>query len=161
MKKNIFIVILLLSTAFTHAQRITLPVFLKWESNNSADCKNVILTKDSIILAVKNKCVGEGILANWRPLISVNNEQLNFSLPTGAMIQMTITYKFKPAGADVFSFYGSYDPESDKSDIAFSRNLQMKNKEKSLPAANEYTITTFLINFSSEVDNLYGMHLQL
>ena len=152
-KETLFTVLLPFMFLNVFAQKTPLPPFLKWQTNNSADCKNVSLTKDSITLAVKNKCMSEGILANWRPSISLNEEQLHFSVSAGAMIQLTITYKFKPAGTDVLSFYGSYDPESDNSDIAFSRNLQMKSNEKNLPASNTYTTATLLINFGAESDN--------
>jgi hypothetical protein len=44
----------------------------------------------------------------------------------------------------------SIDPESDNSDIAFSRLLQMKCGEKSLSEAGGYTKAVLLVNFSSE-----------
>ena len=143
---------LLFITSAIHAQTIVLPPFLRWETNNAPGCKNVFVTKDSITMAVKNKCVSEGVLANWRPSAGVSNEQLHFSVPANRTVQLTVTYKFKSQGADVLSFYGTFDPESDKSDIAFSRALQIKTGEKSLPEAGGYTKAVLLVNFSSESD---------
>jgi hypothetical protein len=153
MKKKILFAALLFTAAATHAQTVSLPPFLKWETNNSPGCKNVSLTKDSMVLAVKNKCMSEGLLANWRPSVNVSAEKLHFAVPAGAAVQLTITYKFKSIDSDVLSFYGSFDPESDNSDIAFSRSLQMKDNEKSLPASDGYTKAVLLINFSNETDN--------
>lgn len=153
MKNKFFFLVLLLAATTVHAQIVTLPPFLKWETNNSSDCKNVWLTKDSMLLAVKNKCKSEGVLADWRPSVNVSNDNLHFTVPAGDGIQLSITYKFKPVGSDVLSFYGSYDPESDNSDIAFSRSLQLKDNEKNLPAADGYTTAILLVNFSSETDN--------
>jgi hypothetical protein len=53
----------------------------------------------------------------------------------------------------VFSFYGSFDPESDNSDIAFSWALKLENGDDSnLPPSSNYTKATLLINFSNESD---------
>lgn len=153
MKKNISLVLLLLIATAIQAQRLTLPLFLKWETNNSPGCKNVTLTKDSMILVVKNKCLSEGVLANWRPSVNVSSDQLKFSAPAGVMIALTITYKFKPVGLDVLSFYGSFDPESDNSDIAFSRYLQLPGTEKTLAESDGYTKAVLKINFSNDNDN--------
>jgi len=140
-----------LALAFcSNAQK--LPAFLKWSNNNSPDCKNVFVTKDSIVLVVKNKCRSEGILTNWRPLAGVD-EVPNFSIPSGAQLRLTITYKFLSVGNDVFSFYGTFDPASDNSDIAFSRSLQSPGATNSeLPLATTYTKAVLLINFSNESD---------
>lgn len=150
MKKTIVLSACLLLALCCNAQK--LPSFIKWSTNNSPDCKNVFVTKDSIVLAVKNKCRSEGILANWRPLTGVD-EGLNFSMPAGAGVELTITYKYQPAGNDVFGFYGSFDPESDNSDIAFSRSFQLPGSTNSnLPAAAAYTKAVLRINFSNESD---------
>jgi hypothetical protein len=136
-----------------HAQTVPLPPFLKWETNNAPGCKNVFITKDSMVLVVKNKCMSEGILANWRPSVNVSAEKLHFAVPVGSAVQLTITYKFKSVSGDVFSFYGSYDPESDNSNIAFSRSIQMKDNIKSFPESDGYTKAVLLVNFGSESDN--------
>ncbi len=153
MKKNFLTLVVLLSATLLQAQRIALPPFLKWGTNNAPGCKNVMLSKDSMVLPVKNKCMSEGLLANWRPAVNIDGDRLPLSVPAGAMLQLTITYKFKPVGNDVLSFYGSYDPESDNSDVAFSRNLQMKSNDKNLPAAAVYTKAVLLINFGAESDS--------
>jgi len=153
MKHKIFFALFFLASTFMQAQTVMLPPFLKWETNNSPGCKNVFLTKDSMVLVVKNKCVSEGVLANWRPAVNVSAEKLHFAVPVGATVQLTITYKFKSVSGDIFSFYGSYDPESDNSDIAFSRSIQMNGDDKSLPESAGYTTAVLLVNFSSESDH--------
>ncbi|MEO7049969.1 MAG: hypothetical protein ABI091_31985 [Ferruginibacter sp.] len=152
-KRFLFFCFLLSSIAIQAQTTVPLPPFLKWQTNSSPGCKNVWVTKDSIVLAVKNKCVTEGTLTNWRPNAGVTADMLNFKVPAGTGIQLTITYKFKPVGNDVLSFYGSYDPESDNSDIAFSRSLRMKDKTVTLTATDEYKKAVFLVNFSEENDN--------
>jgi hypothetical protein len=152
MKSKFWLAALLFITSAIHAQTIALPPFLRWETNNAPGCKNVFITKDSMLMVVKNKCVSEGILANWRPSVSVNNDKLHFALPANGAIQLTIIYKFNPAGGDVLSFYGTFDPESDNSDIAFSRSLQMKSGETTLAASGGYTTAVLLVNFSNESD---------
>ena len=150
MKKLTALYLCLLLAFCAAAQK--LPPFIKWSNNNSPDCKNVFVTKDSILLTVKNKCRSEGILTNWRPLAGVD-DGLNFSVPVGAQVRLTITYKFQPVANDVLSFYGSFDPESDNSDIAFSRSLRLPGATNSdLPAAATYTKAVLLINFSNEND---------
>jgi hypothetical protein len=150
MKKIIALPACVILALCTHAQK--LPPFVKWSNNNSPDCKNVFLTKDSMVLVVKNKCNSEGTMTNWRPSVGVD-EGLNFSVPAGAKVQLTITYKFQPAGNDVFGFYGTYDPESDNSDIAFSRSFQLpESTNGNLPAAATYTKAVLLINFNNEND---------
>ena len=152
MRKLIIVFSVLLFTASaSNAQLIKLPVFLKWHTNNAADCKNVLLTKDSIELPVKNKCRVEGMLENPRPAANIT-EGLNFAVPAGAKIQLTITYKFIPAGDDVFSFSGSFDPISDNSDESASRYLQLPLREdKLLPASALYTKAILQVNFSNEI----------
>ncbi|MCR8558948.1 hypothetical protein KXD93_14925 [Mucilaginibacter sp. BJC16-A38] len=152
MKNKFYLVALLLVVAATHAQTVPLPPFIKWDNNNAPGCKNVFVTKDSITMAVKNKCVSEGVLANWRPSVGVSNDHLHFAIPANGSIQLTITYKFKAQGGDVLSFYGTFEPESDNSDIAFSRSLQIKSGDKSLPEAGGYTQAVLLVNFSNESD---------
>jgi hypothetical protein len=151
MKNKICLVVLLFLTLATHAQNVVLPPFLRWETNNSPGCKNVFVTKDSILMAVKNKCVSEGILANWRPLVGVSKGP-HFTVPANGSIQLTVTYKFNPAGGDVLSFYGTFDPESDNSDLAFSRLLQVKSGAASMPPAAGYTTAVLQVNFGNESD---------
>jgi len=151
MKNKLFTLALVLITGAVHAQTIALPPFLKWETNNSPGCKNVFIGRDSMMMAVKTPCVSEGIRANWRPSSGVS-EGLHFSVPAGAKIQLVVTYKFKPQGGDVLGFYGTFDPESDNSDIAFSRNLQMSDGRKSIPASDGFTTVTVPVNFSNETD---------
>ncbi|MDB5089571.1 MAG: hypothetical protein JWR09_3565 [Mucilaginibacter sp.] len=143
---------LLFITSAIHAQTISLPPFLRWETNNAPGCKNVFITKDSMLMAVKNKCVSEGILANWRPSVGISADKLHFAIPANGAIQLAITYKFNPVGGDILSFYGTFDPESDNSDVAFSRSLQMKSGESSLPASGGFTTVVLLVNFSNEGD---------
>lgn len=153
MKKYFLAITTLFFAATSFAQKIPLPSFLKWHTNNAPDCKNVVLTKDSMVLPVKNKCRSEGVLANWRPSVDIS-EGLHFAVPTGAKIQLTITYKFIPQGNDVFSFYGSYDPVSDNSDESGSRSLQLPvGEDKILSASNGYTKAIILVNFSNETSN--------
>lgn len=151
MKSKICLITLLFLTSAMYAQTVALPPFLRWETNNSPQCKNVHITKDSMLMAVKNKCVSEGVLVNWRPSVGVS-EGLQFSVPVNRSVQLTVTYKFHPAGGDVLSFYGSYDPESDNSDIAFSRPLQINGGVTTLPAAGGYTTAIIQVNFSNERD---------
>ncbi len=153
MQKNSLLILLLIVTTFTNAQRVALPLFTKWHTNNAPDCKNVVLTKDSIVLPVKNKCRSEGLLANWRPMVDIS-EGLPVVVPAYAKIQLTITYKFSPQGNDVFSFNGSFDPISDNSDESASRYLQLPaGEEKILPSPNGYTKAILLVNFSNEISN--------
>ncbi len=150
MKKITALCFFLALTLCAAAQK--LPSFIKWSNNNSPDCKNVFITKDSIVLIVKNKCRSEGMLTNWRPLTGID-DGLKFSVATGARLQLTVTYKFQSMGNDVFSFYGSYDPESENSDIAFSRSLQLPGATVSiLPVSAGYTKAVLLINFGNESD---------
>jgi hypothetical protein len=152
MKSKFWLAAFLFITTAIRAQTIALPPFLRWETNNAPGCKNVFATKDSMLMAVKNKCVSEGILANWRPSVSVNNDKLHFAIPANGTVRLVITYKFVPQGGDVLSFYGTFDPESDNSDIAFSRSLQMKGGETTLPASGGYSTTVLQVNFSNEND---------
>jgi hypothetical protein len=151
MKNKICFITLMLFATALHAQNIALPQFIKWESNNAPGCKNVFVTKDSITLAVKNKCVSEGVLANWRPSVGVSSG-LRYSVPANGAIALTVTYKFMPAAGDVLSFYGTFDPESDNSDLSFSRPLQMKEGTTTLPASGGYTTAVLQVNFSNESD---------
>ena len=153
MRKKILLATLMFAAVVAHAQNIGLPPFLKWGNNNAPGCKNVFVTKDSLTLAVKNKCTTEGQLTNWRPSVNVTAEQLRYSVPAGAAVQLLVTYKFKPAGGDVFGFYGSFDPESDNSDVAFSRNLRLEDGSSSLPEAGAYRTVVLKVNFSNENDN--------
>ena len=123
-----------------------LPPFPQWDNNNSPNCNNASFTKDSIVLNVKQKCASEGIMANWRPLASVNAEQLKFSVPAGAKIQVEITYKFKPAGGDLLSFYGTFDDEKEGN----SFSLQLPNGDKQLPPSANFTTAILLINFGED-----------
>jgi len=152
MKSKFPLAALLFITTSIHAQTVALPPFLRWETNNAPGCKNVFVTKDSMLMAVKNKCVSEGILANWRPSVSVNNNKLHFAVPANGAVQLSITYKFVPAGGDILSFYGTFDPESDNSDIAFSRPLQLNGGATTLPASGGYTTVILHVNFSNETD---------
>jgi len=152
MKNKLWLVALLGITTTIQAQTIALPSFLRWETNNAPGCKNVFVIKDSILMAVKNKCVSEGTPANWRPSVSVNNDKLHFTIPANGAIWLTITYKFIPQGGDVLSFYGTFDPESDNSDMAFSRPLQIKSGETTLRASGGYTTAVLQVNFSNQSD---------
>ena len=151
MKNKICFIALMLFATALRAQNIALPLFIKWESNNAPGCKNVFVTKDSITLAVKSKCVSEGVLANWRPSVGVSSG-LRYSVPANGAIVLTVTYKFMPAAGDVLSFYGTFDPESDNSDITFSRPLQMKSGATILSASGGYTTAVLQVNFSNESD---------
>lgn len=152
-KKYIFFIVLLFFATTTHAQKIPLPPFLKWHTNNAADCKIVVLTKDSIILPVKNKCRTEGQLENWRPLVDVA-DGLSFKVPAGAKVQLTITYKFIPIGNDVFRFSGNFNGTVNNSDDQVNGTLRTaENAEQFLPASTIYTTKTLLVNFSDETDN--------
>jgi len=153
MKTSISLFLMLLLTSALHAQTVPLPAFLKWSTNNAPSCKNVFVAKDSILLAVKNKCLDEGKMINWRPLAGVDAEQLKVNVPAGATIKLSITYKFKPVGGDVLGFYGTFDPVSDNSDVTFSRNLQMLDKTESLAASDGYTTAVLSVNFGNESDN--------
>jgi hypothetical protein len=154
MKKFLLIIATSFFTVTVVAQKIPLLSFLKWHTNNAPDCKNVVLTKDSIVMPVKNKCRTEGQLENWRPAVDISNDKLKFKVPAGSAIQLTITYKFLPVADDVLGFYGSYDPESDNSDITFSRSLVAENiSETTLSASDGYTIKVLKINFSNESSN--------
>ena len=103
-------------------------------------------------MTVKNKCVSEGVPTNWRPSVNVSNDKLHFALPANGAILLSITYKFVAQGGDVLSFYGTFVPESDNSDIAFSRSLQKKGSDTTLPASGGYTMTVLRVNFSNETD---------
>jgi hypothetical protein len=154
MKKYSIIIAILFFAATSFAQKMPLLPFLKWHTNNAPDCRNVVLTKDSIVLPVKNKCRTEGQLENWRPSVDISNDKLKFKVPAGSGIQLTVTYKFLPVADDVLGFYGSYEPESDNSNIAFSRSLVAENiSETTLPASDGYTIKVLKINFSNESSN--------
>jgi len=153
MKTSIPLLLLLMLTSALHAQTVPLPPFLKWSTNNAPSCKNVFIARDSILLAVKNKCLDEGKMINWRPLAGVDAEQLKFNVRAGATVKLTITYKFKPIGGDVFGFYGTFDPLSDNSDIAFSRSLRMQNNAEHFPASDGYTTAVLMVNFSSDSSN--------
>ena len=156
MKMNKFLLIIIATSFFSAksvAQKIPLPGFLKWHTNNSPGCKNVILTKDSMILPVKNKCQSENELVNWRPGVDIS-DGLKFAIPANAKIQLIITYKFLPIGNDVLSFYGSYDPVSDNSDESSSRFFQLPvGENRILPASKGYNKAVILINFSNESIN--------
>ena len=152
MKNTICLLVLVLLTTALHAQKIALPPFIKWENNNAPGCKNVFVTKDSITMAVKNKCVSEGVLANWRPSAGLSSEQLHFAVPANGAIQLAITYKFKSQGGDVLSFYGSFDPQSDNSDVTFSRSLQIEGGATNLPESGGYSQAILKVNFSNESD---------
>ena len=147
MKSILLFAGLLLSTVAVKAQNVALPAFLKWQTNNSPGCKNVGLTKDSMLLAVKNKCESEGIAANWRPSVNVTPDQLHFTIPAGASVKMTITYKFKSIGEDVFGFYGNLEPEGETS---VSSSLVLKDGTTSIPPSDNYTQAVIWINFTSE-----------
>lgn len=153
LKRNIWLVALFFAATVANAQLIKLPSFLKWHTNNGPDCKNVLLTKDSMVLPVKNKCRTEGTLENWRPSVDITND-LNFVVPGNSKIQLTITYKFIPQGNDVLSFDGSFDPISQNSDESVSRYLQLLvGSDKLLSPSNVYTKAIILANFSSEMSN--------
>ncbi|WP_428330569.1 hypothetical protein [Mucilaginibacter sp.] len=151
MKIKLTILAIVLTSAL-HAQIIVLPPFSRWDTNNAPDCHNVFIGRDSMLMAVKNPCVSEGIRANWRPLVGIS-QGLHFAVPQGKMVLLTITCKFKPVGDDVLSFYGSFDPQSDNSDIAFSRSLRMKDGSETIPAAEGYRTVTLMVNFVNETDN--------
>lgn len=152
MKDKLIVLALVLLTASVHAQTVALPPFIKWETNNSPVCKNVFVGRDSMLMAVKNPCVSEGIRANWRPSAGVS-DGLHFSVAAGAKVQLVVTYKFMPQGGDVLAFYGTFDPESDNSDLTFSRNLELEGGVKALSAADRYTTVTIPVNFSAESAN--------
>ncbi|MFN8355015.1 MAG: hypothetical protein U0Y10_11245 [Spirosomataceae bacterium] len=126
-----------------------LPPFTAWEHNNSPDCVNTVLTKDSIVLPVKNKCETEGKKENWRPLAGVS-EGLAFAVKKGAKIQLSITYKFQPVGGDILGFYGSYDIESNDDNNGVSKYLQLPDGSKSLPPSTGFITQTILINFDDD-----------
>lgn len=153
MKTPIPLLLLCLLTSALHAQNTLLPPFLKWSTNNGPSCKNVFVAKDSILLAVKNKCLDEGKMINWRPLAGVDAEQLKVNIPAGATVKLSITYKFKPLGGDVFGFYGTFDPISNDSDIGFSRSLRMQNNAENFSASDGYTTAALMVNFSSDSSN--------
>lgn len=150
MKTPAFLLMLLLQASALHAQTIPLPPFLRWSTNNAPSCKNVFVTKDSILLAVKNKCLDEGKLINWRPLAGVDAEQLKLNIPAEAIAKLTVTYRFKPNGGDVLGFYGTFDPVSNDSDVAFSRSLLMQDNAGSFPASDGYVTAVLMVNFSPD-----------
>lgn len=153
MKKYIFFIAILFFATTSHAQNITLPSFLKWHTNNSPDCKNVLLTKDSMVLPVKNKCRTEGQLENWRPGVDIS-DGLPFKVPAGAKVQLTITYKFIPVGDDIFRFGGIFSGNINNSDDQVNGTLRTtEDVEHLLPASNSYVTKTLLVNFSDDMIN--------
>ena len=153
MKYCLVFIFSLFFIATTKAQKISLAPFLKWHTNNAADCKNVVLTKDSIILPVKNKCRTEGQLENWRPSVDIS-DGLKFKVPAGATIQLTITYKFIPVGNDIFRFSGNFSGTVNNSDDQVNGTLRAaENTDQLLPASTVYTTKTLMVNFSDETDN--------
>ena len=153
MKYGLLFIISLFFVAVSKAQKITLPPFLKWHTNNAPDCKNVVLTKDSIILPVKNKCHTEGQLENWRPGVDIS-DGLSFKVPTAAKVQLTITYKFIPVGDDIFRFSGLFSGSVNNSDDQVNGTLRtVDDEEHVLPASSIYTTKTLLVNFSDEITN--------
>ena len=153
MKYGLLFIIFLFFVAVSKAQKIILPPFLKWHTNNAPDCKNVVLTKDSIILPVKNKCHTEGQLENWRPGVDIS-DGLSFKVPTAAKVQLTITYKFIPVGDDIFRFSGLFSGSVNNSDYQVNGTLRsVDDLEHVLPASSIYTTKTLLVNFSDEITN--------
>jgi hypothetical protein len=152
MKKYSIIIATLFFTATSFAQKIPLLPFLKWHTNNAPDCKNVVLTKDSMVLPVKNKCRTEGQLENWRPSVDIS-EGLKFKVPAGAKVQLTITYKFIPVGDDIFRFGGQFSGSVSSDDQVNGTLRTTEDAEHVLPASIVYTTKTLLVTFSDEIDN--------
>jgi hypothetical protein len=153
MKKYFLVVAILFFSATTFAQKIPLLPFLKWHTNNAPDCKNVLLTKDSMVLPVKNKCRTEGQLENWRPSVDIS-EGLKFKVPAGTKVQLTITYKFIPVGDDIFRFGGQFSGNVGNSDDQVNGTLRTaEDEEHVLTASNVYTTKTLLVTFSDEINN--------
>jgi hypothetical protein len=152
MKKYSIIIATLFFTATSFAQKIPLLPFLKWHTNNAPDCKNVVLTKDSMVLPVKNKCRTEGQLENWRPSVDIS-EGLKFKVPAGAKVQLTITYKFIPVGDDIFRFGGQFSGSVSSDDQVNGTLRTIEDAEHVLPASIVYTTKTLLVTFSDEIDN--------
>ncbi len=153
MKKFLFSGVTILFTTICFAQKIPLLPFLNWHTNNAPDCKNVVLTKDSIVLPVKNKCRTEGQLENWRPSVDIS-DGLKFKVPAGAKVQLTITYKFIPAGDDIFRFGGEFSGNVNNSDDQANGTLRTaEDEEHILQASNGYITKTLLVNFSDETNN--------
>jgi hypothetical protein len=152
MKKYFFIIAILFFCATSFAQKIPLLPFLKWHTNNAPDCKNVILTKDSIVLPVKNKCRTEGQLENWRPSVDIS-EGLKFKVPVGAKVQLTITYKFIPVGDDIFRFGGMFSSNTNNTEDQVNGSLRTaENEEHVLPPSIDYTTKSLLVTFSDNAD---------
>ncbi|WP_295794780.1 hypothetical protein [Mucilaginibacter sp.] len=152
MKNKIVLLALLVIAIAANAQKVALPLFLKWETNNSPGCKNVFITKDSILLAVKTPCVSEGVRANWRPSAGIS-ESTPFAVRAGASVNLVITYKFIPQGGDVFAFYGTVDPANRDAGLPFSANLELKGGVKALPPSAIYTTMEIPVNFSDSMDS--------
>lgn len=153
MKKFLLVIATLFFIATSFAQKTPLLPFLKWHTNNAPDCKNVVLTKDSMILPVKNKCRTEGQLENWRPSVDIS-EGLKFKVPAGAKVQLTITYKFIPVGDDIFRFGGQFSGSVGNSDDQVNGTLRTaENEEHVLPASIVYTTKTLVVTFSDEISN--------
>lgn len=152
MKSILLFAGLLLSTVAVKAQNVALPAFLKWQTNNSPGCKNVFVTKDSMVLAVKNKCTSEGILANWRPSVNVTPDQMHFTIPAGSSVKMTVTYKFRSIAGDVLGFYGNLEPDGESS---ITGSLVLKDGTTSIPPSDTYTKAVIWINFTSESEPVW------
>ena len=153
MKTFLIIIATSFFIATSSGQKIPLPLFLKWHTNNAPDCKNVVLTKDSMVLPVKNKCRTEGQLENWRPSVDIS-EGLKFKVPAGAKVQLTITYKFIPVGDDIFRFGSQFSGNAGSSDDQVNGTLRTaENEDHVLQASANYTTKTLLITFSDETDN--------
>lgn len=153
MNKFLLAIATIFFTTTSFAQKIPLPPFLKWHTNNAPDCKNVVLTKDSMMLPVKNKCRTEGQLENWRPSVDIS-EGLKFKVPAGAKVQLTITYKFIPVGDDIFRFGGQFSGSVGNSDDQVNGTLRTaEDEEHVLPASIIYTTKTLLVTFSDEITN--------
>ena len=153
MKIKFLIIATLFFTATTFAQKIPLLPFLKWHTNNAPDCKNVVLTKDSMVLPVKNKCRTEGQLENWRPSVDIS-EGLKYKVPAGAKVQLTITYKFISFGDDIFRFGGQFSSSVGNSDDQVNGTLRTsEDGEHVLSASIIYTTKTLLVTFSDEINN--------
>lgn len=148
---NKFLLIIIATSFFTVAsvaQKIPLPPFLKWHTNNSPDCKNVILTKDSMVLPVKNKCRTEGQLENWRPGVDLS-DGIPLKIPANAKVQLTITYKFIPVGDDMFIFSSQFSSSTDNSDEQINGTFRtVEDNERVLHPSIGYTTKTLLMNFS-------------
>jgi hypothetical protein len=153
MKKYFLVVAILFFSVITFAQKIPLLPFLKWHTNNAPDCKNVLLTKDSMVLPVKNKCRTEGQLENWRPSVDIS-ESLKFKVPACTKVQLNITYKFIPVGDDIFRFGGLFSGSITSSDDQINGTLRTaEDEEHVLTASNVYTTKTLLVTFSDEINN--------